>query len=42
MEKDLLDRYKGQLLENITKIKGSKDNANILKASKAIDICTIT
>jgi hypothetical protein len=42
MEKDLLDRYKGWLLENATRIKGSEDNANILKAFKAINTLTIT
>ena len=42
MEKDLLNRYKGQPPENATWIKGSENNINILKAFKAIDICTIT
>ena len=41
MEKNLLDGYKGQPIEDIIRIKGSKDNSNILKASKAIDIYTI-
>ena len=41
MEKDLLDRHKGQFLEDTMRTKGSKDNINILKASKAIDIYTI-
>ena len=42
MEKDLLDGHEGQPLKNTIRIKGSEDNVNILKASKAIDIYTIT
>ena len=42
MEKDLLNRYEGQPLKDIIRTKGSEDNANILKAFKAIDIYTIT
>jgi hypothetical protein len=41
MKKDLLDRYKGQPLEDIIKTKGSKNNTNILKAFKAMDTYTI-
>ena len=42
MEKDLLDKYKGYPLEDTIRTKGSKDNANILKAFEAINIYTIT
>jgi hypothetical protein len=42
MEKDLLDGYKGWPLEDTIRIKGSEDNANILKAFKAINTPIIT
>ena len=42
VEKDVLIRYKGQPLEDVVRVKRSKDNVNILKAPKAIDTLTIT
>ena len=42
MEKDLLNKYKELPLENAIRIKGSKDNANILKTFKVIDTPIIT
>jgi len=40
MEEDVLIGYKRQPLEDAVRAKRSKDNANILKAPKAIDIPT--
>ena len=42
MEEDVPTGYKKQPLEDAVRAKRSKDNANILKASKATDTPTTT